>query len=233
MMHTLTRHLWGRSVDEAAELARAELEREIKEAKDREEYKQLIPYEQRVKDFIKWAAYNFYNAPLKETSFTFESSYKKDGCTARRRITFGPEVKKRFFFDDEDHPCLLKGSIAAMRAEERARDYYNVGVYHFVYEVFERYVRKRKLTILSDKEWYQYRKKGGGVRILERIIEKAGRGFSEDYLNDAIRLMVNERQRTCLINGKIYHFSNEAAWSVTKELFEHANKADRILRRLK
>lgn len=220
------------SLDEASERAIKKLEREIQEIRDREKYKATTPYEQRVKDFKKFAMYSFCDPKLKKTSFTFESSYKRPGYPPLPRITFSWHDLKKFFYEDEDHPCLLKGSIAAMRAEQRARDYHNAGTYHFVYEVFERYVRKRKMTVVNSEEWYKYTKKGGGVRILERIIQKAGGGFCERRLSHEIAGMVDERHRVCLIKGKKYYFGNEAAWAVTQELFEHAKKAERILRRL-
>lgn len=233
MMDALVPYLWrADTIDGAAELAIADILKEAEERKAKEAYKWAVPYEQRVKDFIKYILDQSYDRHLRPTSFGFESWYPPN---PRMRLTFPPDTLRKFFEDHEDFPCLMQGSRPAMTIDTKLNGGgWNVSGYDIVFGVFKRYVRKRRMTVLDPQEWRKYRD-GPCKYVIERIVRKTGGSYSEDHLRDAIRGMVcRDRhfgENFCLIKGKQY-ILNDVSFGALKDLAEVEAKLSRVLRRL-
>jgi hypothetical protein len=171
-----------------------------------------MPYEKRLAEFL-----SRYSQELdKSKMIGFEDWYFKGGHYTSS-YCFHPRDLAVYFKSGERKPCLMRGSLLAMRdkSERSSTKYY------LPYSIFKRYIRRIKFTCYSGHEWREFisyarafrrdQKEGRGHMILTRIKDKWG-GHNNQYLERHINNMMRGESDSgayCLVNGKEIYMDKE------------------------
>ncbi len=111
-----------------------------------------------------------------------------------------------YFKDGEDLPCMMRGSLHAANRKHHPK-------YHASTAVFDRYIRKIKLTCLSVNEWRSFATSKKCRDLMARIDNKwnSGNAGRTDHFGDAVRAMVYDSKcsTNVIVEGESVSIHNE------------------------